>query len=514
LGRLDNFDVPHSNQPPNVSYYHQSPVAEDAMTTLPIPSANAQKPALSWRWALLWAAVAVAAFHAAYEVPGLGLLMGLYLYGLVRLTEVRTARQAFYWGFAVGMACVAPQLAFFWTIFNAAALALWTVLATWIGFFTLIGWGLRQVPWAKGWLWVTLIAAVWTGLEYFRSELYYLRFAWLTPGMAIGSDPLAEGIVFATGVYGVGFLLAGVAALITAIRRSRLMEWAVVLVVLIFLALILLPSLGYSGPALHAVAIQLENPNENQVLEMLNQARAADPDKDRSRHSLLVMSEYNLSTPPTQRIRDWCREHGYWLLIGGIQPLAAASGGQERWANTAFVVDDNGEIVFTQDKCVPIQFFDDGVPAKQQSLWNSPWGKVGICICYDLSYSRVTDNLIRQGADALIVIAMDTMEWGEHEHNLHARIAPARAMEYHIDILRVASSGVTQCVSGRYGGTKSIPYPEQGITMTASLHTRYPGRLPPDRYLAPVCVVATGLVVVMLLAQKVSKWRRKQRPAA
>jgi apolipoprotein N-acyltransferase len=54
---------------------------------------------------------------------------------------------------------------------------------------------------------------------------------------------------------------------------------------------------------------------------------------------------------------------------------------------------------------------------------------IGICICYDLSYSRVTDRLLRLGAQALIVPTMDLIDWGRRQHELHARVAPMRAAE-------------------------------------------------------------------------------------
>jgi apolipoprotein N-acyltransferase len=443
----------------------------------------------------------VAAFHIAYMVPALGLLMGVYLYALVRLTEARTARRAFYFGFGVGMACFGPQLWFFWDIFHVAAVALWAVGAIWIGFFVLIGWGLRRVPGIRGWFLALMLAVVWMGLEYFRSELYYLKFAWLTPGFAMGSNIFSRELVALLGVYGTGFVLTAVAALCSVFRiRITVIEWAIILALLGLLVLLLLPSLGYSGQALHAIAIQLESPSETQILDALDKADASDPHPNYYPPSLLVMSEYNLTTPPTPRIREWCRSHQRYLLIGGIQPLASLPDGREQFADTAFVVDPKGEIVFAQGKCVPIQFFDDGVPAKEQQVWNSPWGRIGICICYDLSYSRVTDKLIQQGANALIIIAMDAMSWGEYEHNLHARIAPARAAEYHVDILRVASSGVTQCAA-RYGNIQSLPFPDQGATMYAKLDTRTYPRLPPDRYLAPVCVGMTALIVLGLLVR-------------
>ena len=62
---------------------------------------------------------------------------------------------------------------------------------------------------------------------------------------------------------------------------------------------------------------------------------------------------------------------------------------------------------------------------------------IGICICYDLSYRRVTDPLIRMGAQALIVPTMDVADWGRRQHELHARVAPVRAAEYGVPIFRL-----------------------------------------------------------------------------
>ena len=82
------------------------------------------------------------------------------------------------------------------------------------------------------------------------------------------------------------------------------------------------------------------------------------------------------------------------------------------------VVGPDGDIVFRQVKAVPIQFFKDGLPAPEQKLWDSPWGKIGICICYDLSYTRVTDRLVALGAEAIIVPTMDVADWGRAQHEL------------------------------------------------------------------------------------------------
>ena len=82
---------------------------------------------------------------------------------------------------AVGLGIYGPQLAFFRGIFGPAAIVLWLVLAFWLGVFVVI---LHQVQRRWGTRWAVALAPMgWLGLEFFRSELYYLRFAWVTAGL-------------------------------------------------------------------------------------------------------------------------------------------------------------------------------------------------------------------------------------------------------------------------------------------------------------------------------------------
>ena len=167
--------------------------------------------------------------------------------------------------------------------------------------------------------------------------------------------------------------------------------------------------------------------------------------------------------------------------------------------NTAFVVGTNGDIVFQQAKSVPIQFFKDGLPALKQEVWNSPWGKIGLCICYDLSYTRVTDELVRQGAQLLIVPTMDVAEWGQHQHELHSRVAPVRAAEYGVPIFRLASSGISQAVTDAGHVVAQTRIGGNGEILAAQLRLPARGSLPLDRWLAPLCTGATGVVTIALI---------------
>jgi apolipoprotein N-acyltransferase len=203
-----------------------------------------------------------------------------------------------------------------------------------------------------------------------------------------------------------------------------------------------------------------------------------------------------------EKVKAWCRSHGRYLIVGGQEPLEG-----NNYYNTAFVISPSGRVVFQQAKSVPIQFFKDGLPAPKQEVWNSPWGKIGICICYDLSYRRVADRLVKQGAQLLIVPTMDVEDWGWHEHELHARVAPVRAAEYGIPIFRLASSGVSQAVAGGGDVLAKTTFPGSLDILSAELRLPARGSLPLDRWLAPVC---TGLTAVVLVTLLFLAWRDKR----
>src|ERR1017187_7912047 len=159
-----------------------SPATMNTLKPLAIP--------LGWKKSFLWLALAVACFHLAYtslKFPTAGLLIFGYAYFLVRLTDQPNVRRAFYFGLAMGFLCYAPQLFFMWRIFGPLAIVLWLVLAFWIGLFAAIVCGSFR-RWGKvkaGWL----IPIVWMGIEYFRSELYHLKFSCVNVGYAL-SAPL------------------------------------------------------------------------------------------------------------------------------------------------------------------------------------------------------------------------------------------------------------------------------------------------------------------------------------
>ncbi|MEP6662942.1 MAG: hypothetical protein ABJC04_04680, partial [Verrucomicrobiota bacterium] len=228
---------------------------------------NANPPCeeLSWKKAIAYALGAVASFHLAYSFSPCSFLIAVYLFCLFRLANLSSPRKAFYFGFAIGYATFAPQLFFIWTIFNAAAIALWAVLAFWIGLFLLLSQLVCNRFGARNF--ALLVPFIWMGLEYFRSELYYLRFSWMNVGYVFSTTPELLRVTN-VGMYGIGFVLMAVIAAISLSRRKVSCGLTTVFIfllgVILNLTVLYRPSI-LDDTAVYVAGIQMEFPSEANV---------------------------------------------------------------------------------------------------------------------------------------------------------------------------------------------------------------------------------------------------------
>ena len=125
-------------------------------------------------------------------------------------------------------------------------------------------------------------------------------------------------------------------------------------------------------------------------------------------------------------------ELGVWLLIGSLQiKLDAAT-----CANRSFLFDDRGRIAARYDK---IHMFDVDLkagesyresktfrPGERAVVADTPWGKVGLTVCYDLRFAYLYRALAQAGASFLTVPSAFTVPTGQaHWHTL----LRARAIE-------------------------------------------------------------------------------------
>jgi len=125
-------------------------------------------------------------------------------------------------------------------------------------------------------------------------------------------------------------------------------------------------------------------------------------------------------------------ELGVWLLIGSLQIKLDAT----TCANRSFLFDHRGGAVARYDK---IHMFDVDLkggesyresktfrPGDRAVIADTPWGKVGLTVCYDLRFAYLYRALAQAGASFLTVPSAFTVPTGRaHWHTL----LRARAIE-------------------------------------------------------------------------------------
>lgn len=278
----------------------------------------------------LLALLAVGIFHLAYAGIGAESFIFLFLTALCLLSGIPSRRDAFYLGLCIGFGIYAPHLSFFWKIFGQGAMALWLVLATWLALFLLLSKLMRdRYPPSE---WMVAVPFLWTGLEYFRSELYYLKFSWLNIGCVFSNYRGLSSLAF-LGVYGVGFFLKVVAAILAKGGVLRGFAGGMIVVLALFMVTST-PKLNklVGAPQLRVARVQLEFPGVLEVEQALNKLVVRYPVAN-----LLVLREYTFDGPIPSRILNCCKKRSRYLSAGGKAPSGTG------FFNTAFVVSPQGK---------------------------------------------------------------------------------------------------------------------------------------------------------------------------
>ena len=432
-------------------------------------------------------ALAAISFQLCYL--GGTLFFPVYFFALWQLTKMKSISKAFLTGMLLSFCLYIYHLQFFISIFKQFSYSLFCILGFWLAIFIAISCWLRKCYSEKSL--ALLIPLLYFTLEFTRSELYPLKFSWLIPGLAFADSSFFAGLGL-LGVFGISLLCLLLVALGEhLIPKQKNFLFAIMAFGLICQITSFIPvkeNKVSSGPRISG--IQWEMGSRADILASLNQAKELYPDTE-----LFFLSEYSFDEGIPQMFKDWCRENKTYLLAGTTETIKDskvqesnkkslhAKLNHKAFYNMAMVIGPTGEVVFKQAKVMPIQFFNDGVPAPEQNLWKSPWGDLGICICYDLSYTKITDELVRQGAQAILIPTMDVEFWGERQHKLHGRIAPTRASEYSIPIYRVCSSGISQFVNQRGLVHQEGSFPGQGDILSAKINLQEAGSRPLDRFL-------------------------------
>jgi predicted amidohydrolase len=143
---------------------------------------------------------------------------------------------------------------------------------------------------------------------------------------------------------------------------------------------------------------------------------------------------------------DLARQTGAWLLAGSIAALLPDD--PERLANRSVLFDPQGRAVARYDK---IHMFDVDLgggeryresaqfrPGEAAVLAETPWGRLGMTICYDLRFPALYRALAQAGAGLIAIPSAFTVPTGRAHWEVLLR---ARAIETGCFVLAPAQTG-------------------------------------------------------------------------
>ena len=151
--------------------------------------------------------------------------------------------------------------------------------------------------------------------------------------------------------------------------------------------------------------------------------------------------------PILSLLRGLSAELGVYLSAGGMPEL---SGDDARVFNTHVLMDPSGACIATYRK---IHLFDvelavaggrgmresdSVVPGETPAVVQTPWGGLGLTVCYDLRFPELYRSLGRLGARALLVPAAFTLQTGKDHWEVLLR---ARAIENQCYVVAAAQFG-------------------------------------------------------------------------
>ncbi len=195
-------------------------------------------------------------------------------------------------------------------------------------------------------------------------------------------------------------------------------------------------------------------------------------------------------------LRDMAMRHHVWLLGGSMLMRQG-----DQVINHAALIAPDGRIGF-QDKHRPTRFeaeqwaVSGGAPP---GVFETPWGRIGICICYDVEFPPLARAQVEAGAWLLLAPSCTDTRAGFNRVRLAAR---ARAMENQCFVALATTVGdapFLSSVDANHGyaavfGPVDRGFPEDGVIARGPMDT--PGWLYADLDPARITAVRTGGAVL------------------
>lgn len=159
--------------------------------------------------------------------------------------------------------------------------------------------------------------------------------------------------------------------------------------------------------------------------------------------------------PALKAFSELAKQYGKWLLIGSI---AVKLNNETKLANRSILINPEGKIAAHYDK---IHLFDSNITGgethKESDRFiagfepvttQTPWGKIGMTICYDVRFPQLHRHLAKNGAGVITAPAAFTYFTGKPHWHVLLR---ARAIETGSYIIAAAQTGFHPSGRQTYG---------------------------------------------------------------
>jgi predicted amidohydrolase len=177
----------------------------------------------------------------------------------------------------------------------------------------------------------------------------------------------------------------------------------------------------------------------------------------------LKIAEYDGHGQAQDFLRDTARSLGLWILGGTINIRGAGDG---RVANASLLFDASGKRVARYDK---IHMFDVAIPGRNEQYLESstvqpgrrvvvadtPVGRLGLSVCYDMRFPELYRDLVARGAVWLAMPAAFTVPTGKAHWETLLR---ARAIENLCYVVAPAQVGTHTSGRETYGDSLIVDY--------------------------------------------------------
>jgi len=186
----------------------------------------------------------------------------------------------------------------------------------------------------------------------------------------------------------------------------------------------------------------------------------------------LAIAEDDGHGPIQQFLSETARELKLWIL-GGTTVIKGDS--PRRVRNTSLLLDADGRRVARYDK---IHLFDVTIPGREESYLESthvtpgrdvviadtPVGRLGLSVCYDMRFPELYRDLVSRGAEWLSMPAAFTVPTGRAHWETLLR---ARAIENLCYVVAPAQAGTHTSGRETYGDTLIVDYWGQVLSRLA-----------------------------------------------